>query len=50
MMFLGHYKIVDLLIKNAADIEVKNSEGETPLILASKQGENWIEYSEFDNF
>ena len=34
----GHYEIVELLLNNGADIEVKTGDGDTPLFLACRLG------------
>ena len=36
--FHGHLEIVELLLNNGADIEVKTDRGETPLLKACRQG------------
>lgn len=37
---LGHVKIVELLIKNGAKVDIKNIYGKTPLYLAARFGKS----------
>lgn len=37
-VILGHDKIVHLLIENGADIEIKDDDGNSPLLLAISKG------------
>ena len=40
--YQGHIKIIELLIANGADIDLKNNNGDNPLILAAYQGHTVI--------
>lgn len=47
-MYSGHEGIVDLLIKNGADVNVINEDNNTALIFAAARGEFQIENSQID--
>lgn len=47
--FSGHRAIVELLLKKGADINVRNMNGNTPLIEAAKWGNFQIEKSKTDH-